>query len=106
MDDNDVEDNGYNITSTGAVSAAKSTLGGIDIVVNNAGIGDEGDKWEHTVDINVVSVKFHAQFHIDFFLIHLSTYCLRSYLRLESLQVCYSVSDGSSPPHASGNTSI
>lgn len=34
-------------------AAAKSKLGGIDIVVNNAGVGIEGDKWELTIDINV-----------------------------------------------------
>ncbi|GFR98553.1 15-hydroxyprostaglandin dehydrogenase, partial [Elysia marginata] len=36
-----------------AIAKTKSKLGGIDIVVNNAGIGSEGDKWELTIDINV-----------------------------------------------------
>ncbi|RUS74925.1 hypothetical protein EGW08_017305 [Elysia chlorotica] len=36
-----------------AFATTKSTLGGIDIVFNNAGIGDEGNGWELTVDVNV-----------------------------------------------------
>ena len=40
-----------------AFATAKSQLGGIDIVVNNAGIGDEGDRWENTVDVNLVSIE-------------------------------------------------
>ncbi|KAK3097311.1 hypothetical protein FSP39_008546 [Pinctada imbricata] len=34
----------------------KSRLGPIDIVVNNAGIGNEGDGWQRTIHINLIGV--------------------------------------------------
>jgi 2-keto-3-deoxy-L-fuconate dehydrogenase len=46
-----------------AVAAAAAALGGIDIVVNNAGIGAAGtveanddDEWRHVLDVNVLGV--------------------------------------------------
>lgn len=38
----------------GAFKKTKEVFGGIDIVVNNAGIGGESDdKWEHVIDVNM-----------------------------------------------------
>ena len=35
----------------------KETFGGIDIVVNNAGVGGEADdNWERCIDVNMVSL--------------------------------------------------
>jgi 2-keto-3-deoxy-L-fuconate dehydrogenase len=46
-----------------AVTSVAETLGGIDIVVNNAGIGAAGDvtansddEWHHVLDVNVVGI--------------------------------------------------
>jgi 2-keto-3-deoxy-L-fuconate dehydrogenase len=46
-----------------AVSAAADALGGIDIVINNAGIGAQGtiednddDEWQHVLNLNVIGM--------------------------------------------------
>ena len=40
-----------------AFKKTKETYGGIDIVVNNAGVGGEADdNWERCIDVNMVSL--------------------------------------------------
>jgi NAD(P)-dependent dehydrogenase (short-subunit alcohol dehydrogenase family) len=42
-----------------AFKRTKEEFGGIDIVVNNAGIGGESDdKWESVIDVNMVLIIF------------------------------------------------
>ncbi|MGH3758116.1 SDR family NAD(P)-dependent oxidoreductase [Actinophytocola sp.] len=56
----DVSDDG---SVTSAVSAAAAELGGVDVLVNNAGIGAQGDvtansddEWHRVLDVNVVGM--------------------------------------------------
>jgi 2-keto-3-deoxy-L-fuconate dehydrogenase len=56
----DVTDDG---SVTEAVEKAATTMGGIDVLVNNAGIGAQGtietnslDEWRHVLDVNVLGI--------------------------------------------------
>ena len=51
------------ISVASAIDEAASTMGGIDVLVNNAGIGAQGtvetnplDEWRHVLDVNVLGI--------------------------------------------------